>query len=147
MDGEIGMSKKELSRLELVQAVVDSRLTQREAAGRLKLSVRQVKRLCRSYREDGAASLVSKRRGRPSNHRIGEAERARVIELIKARYEGFGPTLVAEYLRAEDGYRHCVETLRGWMKEAGLWSAKRKGRRAVHGLRERRARFWRIGPD
>jgi transposase len=141
MDGEIGMSKKELSRLELVQAVVDSRLTQREAAGRLKLSVRQVKRLCRSYREDGAASLVSKRRGRPSNHRIGEAERAGVIELIKARYEGFGPTLVAEYLRAEDGYRHCVETLRGWMKEAGLWSAKRKGRRAVHGLRERRARF------
>ena len=141
MDGDIRMSKKELSRLEVVQAVVGLRLTQLEAAGRLKLSVRQVKRLCRSYREDGAAGLVSKRRGRPSNHRIGETERASVIELIKARYEGFGPTLAAEYLREEDGYRHCVETLRGWMKEAGLWSVNRKGRRAVHGLRERRARF------
>ncbi len=141
MDGDIRMSKKELSRLEVVQAVVGSRLTQAEAAGRLKLSVRQVKRLCRRYRRAGAAGLVSKRGGRPSNHRIGEAERARVIGLIKARYEGFGPTLAAEYLGAEDGYAHSVETLRNWMREAGLWLAKRKGRRAVHGLRERRARF------
>ena len=135
------MSKKELLRLEVVQAVMGSRLTQAEAAGRLKLSVRQVKRLCRRYRRVGAAGLVSKRRGQPSNHRIGEAERVRVIGLIKARYEGFGPTLAAEYLGAEDGYQHSVETLRSWMREAGLWSAKRKGRRAVHGLRERRARF------
>ncbi len=135
------MSKKELSRLEVVQAVVGSKLTQMEAAVRLRLSVRQIKRLCQSYRQDGAAGVVSRRRGQPSNHRIEEAERARVIGLIKARYEGFGPTLAAEDLRAEDGYRHCVETLRGWMIEAGVWSAKRKGRRAVHGLRERRARF------
>jgi transposase len=141
MYGEIRMSRKELSRLEVVQAVLDSRLTQAEAAERLKVSVRQIKRLCRRYRESGASGLVSKRRGKPSNQRIGEAERTRVIELIKARYEGFGPTLAAEYLQKQDGYRHCVETLRGWMNEAGLWSAKRKGRRAVHGLRERRARF------
>lgn len=135
------MSRKELSRLEVVQAVLKSRVTQAEAAGRLKLSVRQIKRLCRRYREAGAAGLVSKRRGKPSNHRIGEVERTRVIDLIKARYEGFGPTLAAEYLQKQDGYGHCVETLRGWMNEAGLWSATRKGRRAVHRLRERRARF------
>lgn len=35
------MSKKELSRLELAQAMAGSRLTQMEAAGRLKLSVLQ----------------------------------------------------------------------------------------------------------
>ena len=141
MDGEIQMSRKELSRLEVVQAVVDSRLTQAEAAGRLKLSVRQVKRLCRSYRQAGAAGLVSKRRGKPSHQRIGEVERSRVLELIRTRYEGFGPTLAAEYLHKQEGYRHSVETLRGWMKQAGLWSSKRKARRVVHGLRERRARF------
>ncbi len=141
MDGDICMSRKELSRLEVVQAVLDSRLTQSAAAVRLQRSVRQVKRLCRSYREAGAAGLVSKRRGKRSNHRIGEAERERVIGLIRARYEGFGPTLAAEYLRKQDGYRHSVETLRHWMKQAGLWSVKRKGRRAVHALRERRARF------
>lgn len=141
MNGEVRMSAKELSRLEVVQSVLDSRLTQAEAGWRLKLSVRQIKRLCRCYRETGARGLVSKRRGRPGNHRIGEAERSRVIELIRARYEGFGPTLAAEYLRGQDGYGHSVETLRGWMKEAGLWLVKRKAKRVVHGLRERRARF------
>lgn len=141
MNGEVRMSRKELSRLEVVQAVLGSRLTQTEAAGRLKLSVRQVKRLCRRYREMGGRGLVSRRRGKRSNYQIGEAERNRVLDLIRARYEGFGPTLAAEYLQAHDGYRHSVETLRGWMKEAGLWLAKRKGRPAVHGLRERRARF------
>jgi transposase len=120
MDGDMRLSKKKLLRLEVVQAVIGSRLTQAEAAVRLRLSIRQVKRLCRNYRQAGGAGLVSKRRGKGSNHRIGEAERARVIGLLKARYEGFGPTLAAEYLRAEDGYQYCVETLRRWMGEAGL---------------------------
>ena len=31
------------------------------------------------------AALVARRRGKPSNHRIGEAEPTRVIGLIKAR--------------------------------------------------------------
>lgn len=141
MDGDIRMSRKELSRLEAVQAVLESRLTQAEASARLKLSVRQVKRLCRRYREEGVTGLVSRRRGRASNHQIDETERATVIALIKERFQGFGPTLAAEYLRAEAGYRHSVETLRRWMTDAGLWSARSKGRRAVHGLRERRARF------
>ncbi len=141
MDGEIRMSRKELLRLESVQAVLGGRLTQAESAKRLKLSVRQVKRLCRRYRQTGAKGLVSKRRGKPSNQRIGDEERSRVIELIKARYLGFGPTLAAEYLRQQEGYGHCVETLRGWMKQAGLWTVKRKRRNVVHGLRERRARF------
>jgi len=35
MDGDIRMSKKELSRLEVVQAVVGSRLNQAEAAARI----------------------------------------------------------------------------------------------------------------
>jgi len=35
MDGDIPMSKKELSRLEVVQAVVGSRLNQAEAAARI----------------------------------------------------------------------------------------------------------------
>ena len=141
MDGDIVMSKKELSRLEVIQAVKGLRLTQGEAAERLKLSIRQVKRLCRRYRQEGARGLISKRRGRSSNRRIEAGERERVIELVKERYEGFGPTLAAEYLREGDGYQHSVETLRGWMREAGLWLAKGKGRRQVHGLRERRARF------
>ena len=52
------MSRKELDRLEVVQRVVSKRLRQKEAAWQLALSIRQVKRLVRSYRERGPAGLV-----------------------------------------------------------------------------------------
>ena len=48
--GILGMSRKELTRLEVVQAVVAKRMRQSEAATRLGLSARQIKRLVRAYR-------------------------------------------------------------------------------------------------
>ena len=65
----VTMSQKEVGRLQVVQGVLDRRLSQAAAAGRLRLSVRQVKRLVRRYRDEGAAGLVSRRRG----HRPGSA--------------------------------------------------------------------------
>jgi transposase len=61
------MSKKELSRLEVVCRVFERRLTQREASKMLGVGLRQMERLCRAYRESGAEGLVSRKRGRPSN--------------------------------------------------------------------------------
>ena len=136
MEGEVTMSVRELDRLE----VADRRLTQADAAHRLGLSIRQIKRLVRAWRGEGAAGVVSRRRGRPSNRRIPEAEKNRFVALVRAHYADFGPTLAAEYLGAEHGFGYSAETLRGWMVEAGLWRP-RPGRRArAHPPRERRPR-------
>ena len=54
-------------------------LSQKEAARKLGLSVRQVKRLCRQLRERGPAGLISKRRGAASNLRIAESVRERSL--------------------------------------------------------------------
>ncbi len=70
MDELLTMSKKELNRLEVMQRIKEKRLTQKEAARMLGLSVRQVKRLYSAYRQQGAVGLVSKRRGKPSNNRL-----------------------------------------------------------------------------
>lgn len=48
------------------------------------LSVRQVKRLCCSVREQGAQGLVSRKRGRPSNRRISDEQRKRYVALVRA---------------------------------------------------------------
>ena len=45
------LSKKELDRASIIKATIDKRVRQREAAWQLGLSVRQVKRLARRYRE------------------------------------------------------------------------------------------------
>lgn len=101
--------------------------------------MRQIKRLVRAYRQSGVRSLISKRRGRPSNHRIGEAEREAVLACVREHYADFGPTLAAEYLSSHHGFTRSVETLRSSMSEAGLWTAKRQRRKRVFQLRERRA--------
>jgi hypothetical protein len=134
----IAMSKKELTRLDIVQRVARKQIRHAEAARLLSLTERQVKRLVRAWREQGAQGLVSKRRGRPSNHRLDAAFKAQTLDALRSRYSGFGPTLAAEYLRAED-MQVSKETLRQWMIEADMWRAgKQRGR--AHPPRPRRPR-------
>ena len=133
------MSTGELGRLEVISRVVERRMTQRRAADQLKLSVRQVERLCRAFRDHGAAGLVSRRRGRPSNRLLDTALRDRAVELIRERYADFGPTLALEKLSENHAIQVSVETLRKWMIEAGLWVPRSRRPRRVHPPRSRRA--------
>ena len=139
MEGDLTMSRKERDRLKAVEAVREKRINQGEAAKQLGLSVRQVKRLVRAHREDGAAALVSKRRGQPSNRRIEDVERAEVMACVRSRYADFGPTLAAEYLRSFHGFTRSTETLRQWMIEAEVWAPKRQRHKRPFQLRERRS--------
>ena len=54
MDELLTMSKREITRLEVMQRLKEKRLKQAEAAEMLGISVRQVKRLWRAYRQEGA---------------------------------------------------------------------------------------------
>lgn len=69
MDELLTMSKRELTRLESMPRIKDKRLTQKEAAEMLGLSIRQIKRRYRASKTQGAQELVSGRRWKPSNHR------------------------------------------------------------------------------
>jgi len=134
------MSQRELTRLEVIQRVQRKTLRQRQAAELLSLSVRQVKRLCKAYQRAGAAGLISKRRGQPSNNRLAEQTINRARRLLRARYHDFGPTLATEKLAIE-GVSLSVETVRQLLIGEGLWKAKRVRRAVIHQLRERRARL------
>jgi hypothetical protein len=99
-----------------------------------------VKRLVSAYRRYGPASVRSKKRGQPSNRRYADTLREQVLALEAERYQGFGPTLLAEYLAHEHAIVLSVETLRQWLIQAGRWKAKSK-RKNVHRPRDRRPRF------
>jgi transposase len=135
------MSQHELSRLEVIQRVCRQALTQRRGADLLALSVRQVKRLCRAYRREGAAALVSKRRGRPSNHQLRPELVSTARELLRTRYYDFGPTLAREKLAETHGLGLGVETVRRLMIAEGLWRPRKARKAVIHQLRERRAAF------
>ncbi len=61
----VSMSKREFDRLEVLMGVQAGRLRVADAWALSGLSRRQVLRLLKGLRKEGAVSLVSKRRGRP----------------------------------------------------------------------------------
>jgi hypothetical protein len=96
------MSQEERDRLRVMSQLQSGQVTQIEAGKALKLTSRQVRRIFRRYQREGDAGLVHRLRGRPSNRKIPQAVRKRVLGLIKARYTGFGPTLASEYLASRE---------------------------------------------
>lgn len=141
MDELLTMSKKELTRLEVMQRLKGKRLTQKEAAELLGLSVRQIKRLWRAYRQAGAQGLVSGRRGKASNNRMDAGVVQQALDLIEKNYGDFGPTLAHEKLTEVHHLRISRESVRRIMIEAGIWKPKRAKQPSAHQMRERRACF------
>src|SRR6184192_2290632 len=107
-----------------------------EAAELLGLSYRQAKRVWARYRGGGAKALQHGNCGRVSNRAHPEEFRQAVLVQVGRRYADFGPTLAAEHLEEEDGLQVAAETLRRWMKAAGLW----RRQRARKPYRQRRMR-------
>jgi hypothetical protein len=66
----VSMSKQEFSRLEVLLQVQSGGLRVADACELIGLQRRQVFRLLRGLKQDGATSLLSQRRGKPSNHRL-----------------------------------------------------------------------------
>lgn len=139
------MSEREIRRAGVLGRVKAGELSQQEAATMLRLSYRQVKRLYRRYEAEGAPGLVHGNAGRRSNHAQSEAFRKKVLKIVREQYGGgpgerLGPTLAAEHLEEDHGWKVDGETLRRWMLETGLWSRERK-RKAYRQRRARRRRF------
>ena len=141
MDKLLSMSKQEITRLEVMQRLKDKRWTQKEAARMLGISPRQVKRLWRAYRKEGAEGLVSRRRGKASNNHLDGMVVQQALDLIKEKYADFGPTLAHEKLVELHGLNLSDESVRRLMIAEGIWKPKRAKQPSTHQMRERRACF------
>jgi transposase len=135
----LSMSDGELRRLEILRDVDRGGLPVRAAAQLLGRSERQVWRLLKAFRAEGAAGLVSKKRDRPSNRKTA-AVRTAALWIVRQNYADFGPTpvqargrlLAAEKLAAEHGFVFSSETVRKWMIADGLWLDRKQRQRRVH---------------
>jgi len=124
--GIITMSMREIDRLKIIEAVVDGNLKPMQAAQRLGLTTRQIQRLVSRYRDDGAAGIVSRKRGRTGNRQLAPGLANKALALIRDRYPDFGPTLACEKLREVHGLVIAIETVRRLMTDTGLWIHRRQ---------------------
>jgi transposase len=134
------MARKELNQISVFESLENKKIKQKEAAQMLGLSIRQVKRKIKEYRRHGAASLIHKNRGKPSNRHLKEGQIETALNLVRENYSDFGPTFAAEKLWEIHKTKINPETLRLKMIEAGLWKPHIK-KVNHHYFRERKASF------
>jgi len=134
----VSMSKQEFSRLDVLLRVQSGRLHIADACTLIGLQRRQIFRLLHGLKQDDATSLLSKRRGKPSNNRLPSEVRTLALSIVRKRYADFGPTLAPEKLAEQHGCSVSRETLRGWMIADGLWTDRRHRLPSPHQPRRRR---------
>ena len=136
------MTQADRDRLVALKKAKKRLITQREAAEELGLSVRHVKRLLAAMKKYGDKAVIHGLRGKRSNRRIEEDIVKQATKILSAPvYEGFGPTLAAEYLESKHGIEASKETVRQWMMSAKLWRGRKQRVQQVHLWRPRRSRL------
>jgi hypothetical protein len=141
-EGQLVMTQADRDRLVELRKAKKKLIRQREAAEDLELSVRQVKRLLHAMKERGDKAVIHGLRGVPSKRKIAEQIQQKAMQILSGEeYRGFGPTLASEYLGSQHAIMASRETVRQWMRGAGLWKARSQSLAAIHVWRPRRSRF------
>lgn len=135
------MSLRESVKLEIMNRIKRKEISLIKASEEVGLCYRQTLRLWSNYQENGPQGLISKRRGAVSPNRMSLEKEGHCIELVKAQYSDYGPTLAAERLEAKHGLKVSRETLRKLMMKEGFWKPKKVNRQKVYARRTRRSRF------
>lgn len=129
---------KETERIAIMNNLVEKRIKQKHASSQLGISVRQVRRMVKRYKQNGLAGLTHQSRGQVSNRAMDSFKRDQIVLLIKQQYSDFGPTLASEKLLEIQGISVSAEKVRLLMIEQGLWRVKQRRHVVIHTYRERR---------
>lgn len=141
MEERISMSVKDLERVSILTKVKDKGLRQSKGAQILGISPRQLRRLLRKFKEDGAKGIISRKMGALSNNRLPQEKRDKVLDFFRQEdHHDFGPTLAHEYLVESGVSGISASSVRNVMIQNGLWHPKGLRELKVHPLRPRRSR-------
>src|SRR4026208_366282 len=114
------MKPREIKRLHLIRQALEQKISQKQAAEVAGLSPRQMRRLMKRVEAEGDRGIVHRRRGQPSNRRIADKTKQKVLELFEKHYPDYGPTLASEKLHERHRIEIHPETLRLWLRQGPL---------------------------
>src|SRR5665811_2610212 len=138
----IAMRQQERDELDWLRRAKEGSISQREAAQKMGVSDRWVRKLLKRMIKQGDAVVVHGLRGRPSNRKLpAETQRQAMAILRQPDWHDFGPTFAAEQLAKRHQIDVGKETLRGWMIAAGMWKSNSRRLQEVHCWRPRRSAF------
>jgi hypothetical protein len=135
------LTQEDRDRLKVLHEVRKGHITQRQAAGQLKLTDRWIRELVERIGEKGDKAVIHGLRGVGSKRKIAEKIEKRAMEIVGREYADFGPTLASEYLERDHQITASRETVRQWMLRAGIWKRRKQRLEEVHVWRRRRSCF------
>lgn len=138
----VTLTVKEQKRLKVLVELDAGRVTGRETANVLGVSLRHVWRLLAAFREEGAAGLAHGNRGREPVNKIPQVIREHILALAKERYADYNDSHFTEKLEQKHQIKVCRATLRRIRRSMGQGSP-RKRRAPRH--RQRRERYSQSG--
>lgn len=128
------MSVEELKRVEVIQQVENGKKTVLQASQELRLSVRQIRRLIKTYRLKGAVGLMHGNRGKTSPHRLDSRVEQRIIQLIKEQYRDYNTLHLCQELKEQHDISISYASLYRIRRQANLASPRTR-RAPRHRLR------------
>ena len=136
----INMTEKEISRHSIIKNLIDGKINGTDASKQICVSIRQVRRIKARVKKKGAEGIVHGNRGKESNRKVDDKILLKTIKLLKEKYCGFKPTLVAEKLSELDEIELSDEKVRQIMIENKLWKVKPR-------KQSKKKYFWRARKD
>jgi transposase len=134
------MTQRDRDRLVVLKKAQKKLITQKQAAAELEVSERQVRRMLRQLKGRGDKAVIHALRGRPSNRRLSEQARQKILQILSQDdYRDFGPTAASEELASAHKIGIGREALRQLLIQAGRWRAKKQKVEKVHQWRQRRS--------
>lgn len=132
------MSEKDRDRIEVVTRVVAGKMSAQRAADVEQVSLRQVRRQIKAFREEGVGGLIHGNRGRASGRSLPVELRERVCALLGDAYADYNTSHVRDELASAHGIRLSYATLYRWRRGMGQ-RGPRPHKVAAHRQRRERA--------
>ena len=126
MTNIIVMSKKEVNRLPVLTKLQDKKINNNTAAKMLGITIRQIKRIKKKFKKQGAEGLIHKSRGKRGHNRLPNKIITRATNLLRQFYRDFKPTMASEKLAEHHQLELSKETVRQLMISAHLWISKKE---------------------
>ncbi len=125
-----GWIVKYANRYHIIKQALEGLITCEEGAKALNISTRHFKRLKAKVKISGPKALIHGNSGRKPPNAYPTEIRQEVLHLFQFRYSDFNVSHFTDMLQEEHGLSISRETVRSWLKEAGLLkTGKRRFRR------------------
>ena len=127
------LTEAEKEKGEIIKGCTEGDYTNSEAAERLGLSVRQVRRLKRKVEVFGVEGILHGLKGSQSHRKIDTKQEKKVLKFLKKKdHHDFGPTFAMEKLEELENIILDVGTVRRIMVDADLWKPKQQRIKQSH---------------